>query len=74
MATANNALDTTLLNEQQVARLLNVSIATIRRWRLLRRGPIFIKLSSLVRYRREDVDAWLKSQPTGGNGESGTTN
>jgi DNA-binding transcriptional regulator YiaG len=37
-----------LLTEQEVSRQLHVSLATLRRWRLERRGPKFIKVSSLV--------------------------
>ncbi len=33
-----------LLNEHAVAELLGVSVATVRRWRLLRQGPKFIRV------------------------------
>jgi predicted DNA-binding transcriptional regulator AlpA len=56
----------TLLTEEDVAKQLHVSIASLRRWRLERRGPQFIKVGSLVRYRPEELEAWLASQPTGG--------
>jgi predicted DNA-binding transcriptional regulator AlpA len=55
-----------LLTEQEVSRQLHVSLATLRRWRLERRGPKFIKVSSLVRYRPEELEEWLASQPVGG--------
>jgi len=55
-----------LLNEQQVSEMLGVSAASLRRWRLLRRGPRFFKLGSAVRYSIEDVNIWLESRPTGG--------
>ena len=56
----------TLLTEEEVAKRLNVSLASIRRWRLECRGPQFIKVGSLVRYRPEDLESWLASLPTGG--------
>jgi excisionase family DNA binding protein len=56
----------TLLTEEEVAECLHVSLASIRRWRLERRGPQFIKVGSLVRYRPEDLESWLASLPTGG--------
>ncbi len=56
----------TLLTEEEVAKHLHVSLASIRRWRLERRGPQFIKVGSLVRYRPEDLEFWLASLPTGG--------
>lgn len=54
------------LNEQEVSKRLNVSVATLRRWRLEKRGPMFVKVGSLVRYRPEDLDSWVAALPTGG--------
>jgi hypothetical protein len=59
-----------LLTEHDLAQRLHVSLASLRRWRLERRGPRFIKVSSLVRYRPEDVDDWLSALPTGGQASS----
>jgi excisionase family DNA binding protein len=56
----------TLLTEEEVSERLHVSLATIRRWRLERRGPKFIKVGALVRYQPEDLEEWLASLPTGG--------
>jgi hypothetical protein len=55
-----------LMTEQEVSRRLSVSVASLRRWRLLRRGPAFVKVGSLVRYSLVDLEAWLASLPTGG--------
>ena len=52
-----------MLNDVQVAEYLNMSVGTLRRWRLFRRGPKFVKIGCAVRYKREDVDAWLSSCP-----------
>jgi predicted DNA-binding transcriptional regulator AlpA len=65
MATISNTA-TNLLNEYDVAEMLNLSVATIRRFRLFRQGPKYLKISSAVRYRPEDLKAWLDSRPTGG--------
>ncbi len=56
----------TLFNEFDVARITGLSVASVRRWRLLRQGPKFLKIGASVRYRPEDVAAWLESCPTGG--------
>lgn len=56
-----------LMTEEQVSKLLHVSVASLRRWRLERRGPAFIKVGSLVRYKPEDLEQWLTIQPTGGS-------
>jgi predicted DNA-binding transcriptional regulator AlpA len=61
----------TLLNEREVAGIAGLSVHTIRRRRLLRQPPVFLKLSSSVRYRPEDVAAWLNSCPTGGARQEG---
>jgi len=54
------------LNEKEVAALLGVSVATVRRWRLLHQGPRYLKLGSSVRYSIESISVWLQSRPTGG--------
>lgn len=48
-----------LLNEHETADYLNVSVATMRRWRLLKQGPVFRKLGACVRYRPEDIEAFI---------------
>jgi predicted DNA-binding transcriptional regulator AlpA len=50
-----------LLNEHQVAKFLQLSVASMRRWRLFRTGPKYFKIGSAVRYRRDDVETWLSS-------------
>jgi len=53
-----------LLTESDVAERLRVSLALVRRWRLNRRGPTFVKVGALVRYRPEDLDSWVSTLPT----------
>ena len=65
MATGNNTLET-LLNEHDVARITSLSIASVRRWRLLDKGCPFVKIGSSVRYVRSDVEDWLRSLPRRG--------
>jgi len=55
-----------LLNEHQVAQLVALSVASVRRWRLLRIGPKYLKIGSAVRYRPADISTWLESRPMGG--------
>jgi predicted DNA-binding transcriptional regulator AlpA len=55
-----------MLNERDVARITGLSVQTIRRWRLFRGGPKYLKIGAAVRYRREDILAWLESRPSGG--------
>ncbi|MGJ5813672.1 helix-turn-helix transcriptional regulator [Paludibaculum fermentans] len=50
-----------MLNEKEVAEYLILSVASVARWRLFRKGPKFVKFGSAVRYRREEVQPWLNS-------------
>ena len=52
------------LTESDVAERLRVSLALVRRWRLEKRGPTFVKVGALVRYRPEDLDSWVNTLPT----------
>jgi len=65
MGAVHNAIET-LLNEHDVARITGLSVASVRRWRLLREGPKYLKIGAAVRYRPDDISAWLESRPTGG--------
>jgi len=56
----------TLLTEHEVARITGMSVAAIRRWRLLNSGPPYIKLNHSVRYDPRALRDWLASRPTGG--------
>jgi predicted DNA-binding transcriptional regulator AlpA len=58
-----------LLNEHEVAKILAVSVGSIRRWRFLKTGPKYIKLGDCVRWRPEDVDAYIASLPSQGSQE-----
>ena len=57
-----------LLNETQVSERLQVSLACLRKWRLHGRGPQFVKVGPLVRYRPAAIEQWVEELPTGGNG------
>ena len=63
---AGTDLAQTLLIETEVAKQLRVSLAALRKWRVLNRGPRFLKIGSLVRYRQADINQWLESVPVGG--------
>ena len=54
-----------LLNETDVARIIGLSMASVRRWRLLRQGPKDLKIGEAVRYKFEDTAARLESRPSG---------
>jgi Helix-turn-helix domain len=50
-----------LLNERQAADLLNVRVATLRRWRWAGKGPAFRKIEAAVRYSPVDLEAYIAS-------------
>lgn len=50
-----------LLNEQEVAQLLRVSVGTIRRRRLFRQPPEWVKIGASVRYRPEAIERLIES-------------
>lgn len=51
--------DAALLTVDDVAALLAVSTRTIRRMADSGQMPRAVKLSSLIRWRRSEIDAWL---------------
>ena len=57
-----------LLDEREVARWIHVSVATLRFWRAVDRGPRYRKIGQMVRYAPSDVREWLNSRPSGGEG------
>jgi len=69
MGSVNKAIET-LLTEHDVARITGLSVASVRRWRLLRRGPKYLKIGAAVRYKPEEISAWLESHPSGGGHEA----
>ena len=54
-----------LLTLREVAELLRVPEATLRYWRHCQTGPNSYKIGRHVRYRQQDVHAWLRGQCSG---------
>ncbi len=50
-----------LLKESEAARILNVEIATLRRWRWAGKGPRFLKIGGAVRYDPADLETFIES-------------
>jgi hypothetical protein len=50
-----------LLKRSQAAELLNVSISSLDRWRLLGCGPVYRKLSGGVFYTLADIEAFVET-------------
>jgi predicted DNA-binding transcriptional regulator AlpA len=57
------AEDDELMTEEQVAKLLTVSVSTVKRLRVSGEGPRHIRISErVVRYRRQDVLDWMRQR------------
>jgi predicted DNA-binding transcriptional regulator AlpA len=50
-----------VLNERQVEEVYGFTIPYLRRARRERRGPRFLKLGKLVRYRKSDIESFLSA-------------
>lgn len=50
-----------LLTEKDVAAILSVQVATLRRWRWSGQGPTFRKIGACVRYHPADVEAFIEA-------------
>jgi hypothetical protein len=60
-------IEAKLMNDREVAEALGVSVATTRRWRLLGGGPRYCRVGeAAIRYRPEDVTAYVESRLNGG--------
>ena len=59
MANENN-IQSALLTEHEVAEILKISVSTIRRRRLFRQPPDFVKLGASIRYRREAIERLVR--------------
>ncbi len=51
--------DREVFTEAEVSRRYGLSVPWLRRARLERRGPRFLKISRMVRYRKADVEEYL---------------
>ncbi len=64
---------TELLTEQQVAELLQVKIKGLQAGRSRGGGPPFVKLGRCVRYRLEDLEAFLTASRRASTADPGRT-
>jgi excisionase family DNA binding protein len=65
MSANDNQAASEFLDERGLCELLSISTVTATKWRAKAKGPPYIKVGKLVRYRRSDVDAWLRQQTVG---------
>ena len=49
------------LTEHEVAARLGLSVATLRAWRLKRKGPRYVRLGRAVRYLEVDINRFVNA-------------
>ena len=54
-----------LLSVRELAEYLGVPVATLYTWRYRDAGPPGIKVGRHLRYRRNDVEAWIRQRMKG---------
>ncbi len=67
MASNSQSTAVTLLNQKQVAELLQMAESTLEDWRVKGEGPPFTKLgfarNAPIRYKLTDIEAWVATLP-----------
>ena len=51
-----------LLTPPELADLLGIPEATLAQWRYRHVGPPYVKVGRHIRYRVEDIEAWVEAQ------------
>lgn len=60
----SDVLVSPLRDSREIAAFLRVSESTLSRWRAEKKGPPFIQIGGVTRYRIERVEQWLASLDT----------
>ncbi len=50
---------TIVMSVRQAALYLGLAVSTLNKWRCHGGGPVFIKMGRAVRYRQEDLEAFM---------------
>ena len=59
---SENSSASDFMDENAVAATLGISKKTLQQWRFLGRGPKFVKLGRLCRYKKEEIDNHVNSR------------
>ncbi|MTA11164.1 MAG: helix-turn-helix domain-containing protein [Actinobacteria bacterium] len=51
----------------EVSTLIKIPVATLAQWRYRQIGPPYVRIGRHVRYPASGLQAWLDSQPRGGD-------
>jgi len=61
MQTTTQIKPVTVMTVGQAAEYLGLAVSTLNKWRCHGGGPIFIKMGRAVRYRVEDLEAYISA-------------
>ena len=48
-----------MLKDTDIAKMLNASLDTVRKWRTTNKGPVWVKIGGIVRYPRKDFEEYV---------------
>jgi excisionase family DNA binding protein len=51
-----------LMNEREAAKRLGCKVSTLRKWRFLGKGPVYVQIGRLVRYSEADLIAFMDAK------------
>jgi hypothetical protein len=63
-----------VLDTHAAAAYIGCSAAALRLWKRQGRGPRFYRAGRLVRYRKEDLDTWVRDHSEGGDNNDSQNN
>jgi excisionase family DNA binding protein len=55
-------IESPYMNPEEAGKYLGVSLVTLQQWRYQGKGPAYMKIGGKVRYDRDDLDKWMRSQ------------
>ena len=64
---AKLSIESELVSEKTLSKILEISEHTLRAWRRDNKGPKCTKLGKLVRYHRDDINTWFKEEDINGD-------
>lgn len=59
-----------MLRTKEAAGYLDLKKCTLEAWRVKGNGPVYLKLGKAVRYRKEDLDAFINARKCTSTSES----
>jgi len=51
-----------LYSPKEVSELVGIKVSTLAQWRTMKVGPPYFKLGALVKYKIDEVNAWVEEQ------------